>query len=246
MVDEKTPIEPPEIREESEIVRFNVLLAHLFAVLSTSQSMSLLHVNPCKHNTVQDIVTCIFPAIKSTDNKPTPAITSKTIGYIHALVMDTLTFNSTEAPYARALQNQAMICAELDKLTPAAFQTELRDCLVDYYEKVCLMVGAGGALSTKPHKRKFKPPATTSEEGVEEAAGAGAGGDEEAAGDGGIGDIEATLTSTSPASERARTTPAPAPGAEAPAAAAAPAEATPSPAKAAGKRGAGGKSAKTR
>ena len=148
MVDEKTPIEPPEIREESEIVRFNVLLAHLFAVLSTSQSMSLLQVNPCKHNTVQDIVTCIFPAIKSTDNKPTPAITSKTIGYIHALVMDTLTFNSTEAPYARALQNQAMICGELDQLTPAAFQTELRDCLVDYYEKVCLMVGAGGALST--------------------------------------------------------------------------------------------------
>ena len=159
MVDEKTPIEPPEIREESEIVRFNVLLAHLFAVLSHSQSMSLLQVNPCKHNTVQDIVTCIFPAIKSTDNKPTPAITSKTIGYIHALVMDTLTFNSTEAPYARALQNQAMICAELDKLTPAAFQTELRDCLVDYYEKVCLMEGAGGLPSVRTNKLNFKPTA---------------------------------------------------------------------------------------
>ena len=89
--------------------------------------MSLLQVNACQHITVQDIVTCVFPAIKSTDDKPTPAITSKTIGYIQALVMDTLTFNSTEAPYARALQNQAMICGELDQLTPAAFQTELRD-----------------------------------------------------------------------------------------------------------------------
>ena len=56
--------------------------------------MSLLQVNPCKHNTVQDILTCVFPAIKSTDNEPTPAITSKTIGYIHALVMDTLTVES--------------------------------------------------------------------------------------------------------------------------------------------------------
>ena len=155
--------------------------------------------------------------------------------------MDTLTFNSTEAPYARALQNQAMICGELDQLTPAAFQTELRNCLVDYYEKVCLMVGAGGALSTKPHKRKFKAPTTTSEvvdEGVEEAAGAGA------------GDIKAAAASMSPSSERALATPAPAPAAEAAAAgaaaeAAAAAEATPSPAKAAGKRGAG-KSAKTR
>ncbi len=160
--------------------------------------MSLLQVNPCKHNTVQDIVTCVFPAIKSTDDTPTPAITSKTIGYIHALVMDTPTFDSTEAPYARALQNQAMICGELDKLTPAAFQTELSDCLVDYYDKVCLMVGAGGTLSIKTHKRKFKAAATTSEvvdEGVEEAAGAGA------------GEIEAAVASMSPASVRARATP---------------------------------------
>ena len=68
-VDEKTPIDPPEIRAEVEPVRFNVLLAHLFAVLSQSQSMGLLQVNPCKHNTVQDIVTNKFPAIESTDNK---------------------------------------------------------------------------------------------------------------------------------------------------------------------------------
>ena len=161
MVDEKTPIDPPDI-PVGENVRFNVLLAHLFAVLSKSQSMSLLQVNPCQHNTVQDIVTCVFPAITASNNKPTPAITPMTIGYIHALVMDTLTFNSTEAPYARALVNQAVIIGELDKLTPAAFQTELRNCLVDYYENVCLMVGAGGALSIPTHKRKFKPAATTS------------------------------------------------------------------------------------
>jgi hypothetical protein len=136
----------------------------------------------------------------SRDDKPTPTITSKTIGYIHALVMDTLTFNSTKAPYARALQNQAMICGELDQLTPAAFQTEFRDCLVAYYEKVCLMVGAGGTLSIKTHKRKFKAPATTSE--VEEAAGAGA------------GEIEAAAASMSPTSVRARATPPPAPAAE--------------------------------
>jgi hypothetical protein len=267
-VDEKTPIDPPEIRQgEVDPVRFNVLLAHLFAVLSQSQSMSLLQVNPCKHNTVQDIVTYNFPAIESTDNKPTPAITSKTIGYIHALVFDTLTFNSTDAPYARALESEKYICAELDKLTPAQFQTELRDCLTSYYETVRMMVGAGGTLKTKRNNRKFKPPAPTSEvvdENVEEA------GDIEAAG---AGDIEAAATSTSPSSQRAAAMPAPAPapaaeddgraevdacastpppqaaktGAAAKAGAAtkaaAPAEATPSPGKApaAGKGKAGGR-----
>ncbi len=217
--------------------------------------MSLLQVNACQHITVQDIVTCVFPAIMATNNKPTPAITSMTIGYIHALVMDTLTFNSTEAPYARALVNQAVIVGELDKLTPAAFQTELRNCLVDYYENVCLMVGACGALSIPTHKRKFKPTSA----GVEEAAGAGAGA---SAGDTGAGDadadadieayadadIEAATDSMSQASARAAPAAAPAaapkPAAPAAAPAAAPkpaapaaapkpaaAEATPSPAK---------------
>ena len=58
-------------------------------------------------------------------------------------------------------------------MTPAAFQTELRYCLVDYYEKVCLMVGARGALSIKTHKCKCKAAATSSEvihKGVEDAA----------------------------------------------------------------------------
>ena len=46
-----------------------------------------------------------------------------------------------------------MICGELDRLTPAAFQTELCDCLVDYYERVCGMAGVGGVTSVQ--KRKF-------------------------------------------------------------------------------------------
>ena len=36
-----------------------------------------------------------------------------------------------------------IVCGELDKLTPAAFCTELRGCLVVYYEKFCAMEAAG-------------------------------------------------------------------------------------------------------
>ena len=57
---------------------------------------------------------------------------------------------------------EAVICAALDLLTPAQFQTELRDCLTSYYETVRMMVGAGGTLSIKTHQRKFKPPTSAS------------------------------------------------------------------------------------
>ena len=118
-----------------------------------------LQINSCKHITVHDVVNTTIPAIKSTANHPTPAVTPKTVGYIHAVVIDTLTLHSTEAPYDHALIVQEDVCGELNELTSSAFQTELRDCLVDYYEKVCLMEGAGGLPSIRTNKCKFKPTA---------------------------------------------------------------------------------------
>ena len=124
-----------------------------------SCSSSWFQINSCNHITVNHVVNSTFPAIKSTDNKPTPVVTPKTVGYIHTLVIDTLTFHSTEAPYDRALIVQEDVCGELNELTPSAFQTELRDCLVDCYEKVCLMDGPSGLPSVRTNKRKFKPTA---------------------------------------------------------------------------------------
>ena len=42
-----------------------------------------------------------------------------------------------------AIHVTGIVCGELDKLTPAAFCTELCDCLVVYYEKNCAMEAAG-------------------------------------------------------------------------------------------------------
>ena len=81
MLMKKRPLSPQKsAKKPLYLFAFNVLFAHLFAVLSRSQSMSDFVVNPCKHNTVNNIVTSVFSAIKSTDNKPTQAIPSKTIG----------------------------------------------------------------------------------------------------------------------------------------------------------------------
>ena len=118
----------------------------------------MYHINSCKHKIVHGLENSTFAAIKSTGNKSTTALTPKTVGYIHALVIDAIIFHSTQpqAPYACALINEEIVYRELDKSTPAAFRTELRDCLADYYEKVCTREGAGGIPQGKTHKRKFK------------------------------------------------------------------------------------------
>ena len=132
---------------------FNALFAHLFSALSRSHSMSLFHVSPGKGSTVPKIVNDTFPAIRATNDKPTPMVTSKTVGYIHALVIDTLTFHSTDATYAQAITNSEVICCELEKLTPDQFRAEVSACLLDYYEKICGMAGVGGG--TIVPRRKF-------------------------------------------------------------------------------------------
>ena len=146
-------VETLQTPNNMDYARFNVLLAHLFLALSKSHSMSMFHVSSGRWTSVRIIVTSTFPAIKATNNKPTPAVTSKTVGYIHALLIDSLTFHSTDPVYARAIANAVLIGEELDKLTQETFRAELSACLLDYYEKVCCMAGVSG---DKPVlKRKF-------------------------------------------------------------------------------------------
>ena len=49
--------------------------------------MSAFDINQCKHLTVSALLDSTFPAIESTGNQPMPMITSKTVGYIHTLMM---------------------------------------------------------------------------------------------------------------------------------------------------------------
>ncbi len=104
--------------------------------------MSAFDINQCKHHTVSALLDSTFPAIESTDNQPTPMIASKTVGYIHALIIDTVTLNNSESPYARALRNEQMVTQELDEMDPHKFRSELVKCLADYYENVRDMEGA--------------------------------------------------------------------------------------------------------
>ena len=152
--------------------KFNALFAHLFSKLANSHSMSLFHVSPGKGSTVPKIVNDTFPAIRATNDQPTPMVTSKTVGYIHALVIDTLTFHSTDATFAQAITNSEVICGELDALTPDKFRAELSACLLDYYEKICGMAGVGGVKSVPRRRFAAKTDASSAAAAETDADGA--------------------------------------------------------------------------
>ena len=123
---------PPIIPDNTELVRFNPLLAHVYAALSKSQSMTELAVVPSQKHTVARLMDLSFPGIKETNGERTPLVSKHTIGYIHALMIDTVTSVSSEAPKARALRNETMVVEELEA-NKDVWRSELRDCLVDYY-----------------------------------------------------------------------------------------------------------------
>ena len=239
---------PPVIPEDVELVRFNPLLAHILAALSKSQSLSQLEVVPSQKHTVARLMELSFPGIKETNGERTPLVSKHTIGYIHALMIDTVTSVSSEPPKARALRNETMVVEELEA-NEGVWRSELRDCLVDYYVNILKMDAAGGMARTSTFKRKFKAAANATTDGEGAAADAvvaGGGG----GGGGDAGDIaldtnraDATATPPPPAAP-AGDAPAEDAAAEAAAAEATAAEAASPPRKAGGRRAAGGKGGK--
>ncbi len=77
-----------------------------------------------------------FPAIKSSDNKPTYYVTPKTIGYIHGIVTDCITRLQSDACNQHALQNEIMILKVLEAQEPAVFRHQLFNTLTKYYEEI--------------------------------------------------------------------------------------------------------------
>ena len=179
--------------------------------------MQRLQIIPGKNRTIHSLLQSEFPPIKSTNNKPTPYVTPKTIGYIHGLICDSITLFHSDACNAKALRNESMILEVLEAEEPAVFHQELFNTLLHYYEEILGLPGAGGRPKPQSFKRKMN-----SAQPSAAPASAAAGGDS--------------------AEDAADGPPAPSPqvegggGAEPPAAGAAAAPAGPAP----GKRGKGG------
>ena len=106
------PISIPIIPNDPDLLRFNDLFAHLFRALGGSQGMSALDVKPAKGVTINRILDAKFPAIPSTKDKSAPLLTIRTVAYIHALVIDTVSLHHSDTPNQRALRTEQLIIDE--------------------------------------------------------------------------------------------------------------------------------------
>jgi hypothetical protein len=105
--------------------------------------------------TITALLDRVFPAIASTNNQPMPYVTTKTVAYIFALVIDCVTVFHQVSPHSRALQHEASILKELDSMPPDDFRTKLSGSLTDFYENILKKAGAGGRPVAMPLSRRF-------------------------------------------------------------------------------------------
>jgi hypothetical protein len=151
-------IVPPIIPEEQEFAHFNDLWCYLFYKLTGEEKddkgIAAFTIFPAKHLTIAALLDRVFPAIPATDNKPMPYITTKTVAYIFALIIDSVTIFHQDSPHSRSLEHEASILEALNTMPADEFRTELRDSLTAFYENILKKTGAGGRPVAKPLIRK--------------------------------------------------------------------------------------------
>jgi hypothetical protein len=160
LVDGQHDIVPPIIPETQEFVHFNTLWCYLFYKLTGEEKedkgIDAFKIVPSKGLTISALLDRVFPAIEATDNKPLQFVNTKTVAYIFALTIDSVTIFHRESPHSRALQHEASILNALDEMPADEFRTELREILTAFYETYLLRTGAGGRPVPKELIRKFK------------------------------------------------------------------------------------------
>jgi hypothetical protein len=117
--------------------------------------MSSFDVNPSKGITINSILDTKFSAIPSTKNKSTPLLTFRTVAYIHALVIDTVSLHHSNTLNQRALRTEQLIIDEHGGVDPALWRAKILDCLTGYLEGILKMEGASGRSQVIAPSRKY-------------------------------------------------------------------------------------------
>jgi hypothetical protein len=118
--------------------------------------MSAYDINLSKGFTIDRLLDAKFPAIPSTKNEPTPLLTIRTVAYIHALVIDTVSLNHSDTPNQRALCTEQLIIDEHGGVDPALWRAKILDCLAGYFEGILKMEGASGISQVIAPARKYR------------------------------------------------------------------------------------------
>jgi hypothetical protein len=96
-----------------------------------------------------------FPAIASKNNQPMPYVTTKTVAYIFALIINCVTVFHQVSPHSRALQHEASILKELNSMPPDDFSDKAQWFSHQFLREVLKKAGAGGHPVAMPLSRRF-------------------------------------------------------------------------------------------
>ena len=126
-----------------------MLLAHLFVAITNSQAMQRFHINPSKNRTIAALMDASFLPIKATDNIKTPYVTPRTIAYVHALIVDSISLHHADALNELAIENEDMVLGVRNEVSPDAFREELFQVLSKYHVEIIKTAGASGRIAHK-------------------------------------------------------------------------------------------------
>ena len=131
LVDGQHNIIPPIIPENQEFVHFNTLWCYLFYKLTGEEKedkgIDAFKIVPSKGLTISALLDRVFHTIEATDNKPLQFVNTKTVAYIFALTIDSVTLFHRESQHFRALQHKASILNALDEMPADEFRIAPRD-----------------------------------------------------------------------------------------------------------------------
>ncbi len=85
-----TLFEIPNVPADATLLRFNILFSFVFGAVSGGKGMTQLKTDPSKNQMITNLLLETFPAIQCCNNKELPFISPKTIAYIHALIIDSI------------------------------------------------------------------------------------------------------------------------------------------------------------
>ncbi len=174
VIDGKMRVSPPIISQAQQLVHHNLLLAHLFVALTRAPAMQHCEINPVKLRTINALMDATFPPIASTGNVPTPYVTPRTIAYIHALIVDSISLHPSPPLRDRALLNETMVLDVLNEMSPQVFREELFTVLNQYHVQILKTASASGRPGAKTFRRSFGAAAALISEEVTDANEAGA------------------------------------------------------------------------
>ena len=124
--------------------------------------------------TIANIVREHFPAIKCFDNEKLHLLNPRTIAYIHALMIDSISMLFEESINARALEHEKAMLDDYSSMKPDAFMSQLQAVLTTYFEDIKRVHGASGCPKPKIVKRRYADPddagSTPDEDAVNDAA----------------------------------------------------------------------------